>query len=112
MDTKTVLILLLVLLLIILLFVSLIRPKKVATISHIEVPQYNTTQLNVKPINKNNEKLDKYFEPITSCLPMDYPDKEIGDCPYTKPQKRDLPIANAPMCLLTKEQNMYLDKMI
>ena len=108
MDTITVLILLIVLFLIILLFVSLIKPKKVATISHIEVPQYNTTELNVKPVAKNNEKLDKYFEPITSCLPVDYPEKEIGDCPYIKPQKRDLPVANAPMCMLTKDQNMYL----
>lgn len=112
MDTKTILIILALFLIVLLVVPLLIRPKTVATRPHIEVPQYNTTELNIKPDNKNNEKLDKYFEPISSCMPIDYPEKEIGDCPFVKPQKRDLPIANVPMCFLDKADNMYLDKMI
>lgn len=101
MDTKTILIILALFLIALLVVPLLIKPKPVP-VKHIEVPQYNTTQLNVKPVNKNNEKLDKYFEPITTCLPIDYPEKEIGDCPFVKPQKRDLPIPNVPMCFFDK----------
>ena len=38
------------------------------------------------------------FFPESKSIPVDYPVKKVGCCPYSKPFSTDLPIANLPMC--------------
>ena len=103
-----------VIFIIIILIYLILRKPKVSQRQHIHIQQSdNSTKLNQRPdsnIDTNNSKeIDKYFKMPTSCIPIDYPVKKIGDCPYSKPQSIDLPIAQVPMCFANKsENNMYL----
>lgn len=82
-------------------------------------PAYHVPVHDVIVVNNNlNQKtaeevrpspdIDKYFKPAAADVRVDYPKKEIGACPYSKPQSVDLPIANAPMCFAEADQNMHL----
>jgi len=53
-------------------------------------------------------EINKFFKMPTQCVPIDYPTKKIGECPYSKPPSKDIPVANAPMCFAEKNDNMYL----
>ena len=52
--------------------------------------------------------IDKHFEKARDKIPNDYPLTEIGCCPYGKSLSTDLPIADIPMCILTKSNDMRL----
>lgn len=52
----------------------------------------------MKPEGVDNIPLDAYYTPARAKVELDYPPKEIGCCPFSKPQSKDLPIANIPMC--------------
>ena len=109
---KTIAVIFIILVIIILIFPILSKPQ-LKTERHIEVPKPSPTQLDqrTEEDKKTSKSLDTYFKPISNCLGVDYPVKNIGECPYSKPQKRDLPIANIPMCFLEKNENMYLDNL-
>jgi hypothetical protein len=57
---------------------------------------------------QQNNMLDAYFPPPKEKVPQDYPQKDIGECPYTKPQPKPLPLADVPMCIAVKSQDMML----
>lgn len=52
--------------------------------------------------------IDKHFEKPIEHIPNDYPLTQIGCCPYGKPLSSDLPMANIPMCVITKSKDMRL----
>jgi hypothetical protein len=67
--------------------------------------------LTQKPVCKekpSNPNLDKYFIEAKEEIPVDYDIKQVGDCPYSKPMSKDLPLANIPMCMAVSEENMNL----
>lgn len=49
-----------------------------------------------------NELNDYYQEP-KAVVPLDYKMKDIGECPISKSQKKNLPIVDVPMCLIVKD---------
>lgn len=52
--------------------------------------------------------LDSYYEPARNTVPEDYPVKQIGACPYTKPPSTDLPLPDMPLCVVQRSDNMKL----
>lgn len=46
------------------------------------------------------DELAAFFPPVTPEVPADYPRKSIGDCPYSRAQKTQLPLIDAPMCIM------------
>lgn len=107
---KTFLIIFIILVIIVLIF-PLIKKNKIRPKTYIEASKPSPTKLNQKTEEdkKTSKSLDNYFKPVSKCLEVDYPIKNIGECPYSKPQKRDLPIANVPMCFLEKNENIFVD---
>jgi hypothetical protein len=58
----------------------------------------------------DQETLASFYIPANDGIPEDFPVKEIGECPYSKPDSYDLPIPNLPMCLANKNGfNMKLN---
>jgi len=56
------------------------------------------------------ESLDAFFYPANEHVPEDFPVKPLGECPYSKPQQHDLPVATLPMCMADKDNyNMRLN---
>jgi hypothetical protein len=56
------------------------------------------------------ESLDTFFYPANEHVPEDYPVKPLGECPYSKAQQHDLPVATLPMCMADKDNyNMRLN---
>lgn len=47
---------------------------------------------------QSQKMLDTHFVQAEPTVPEDYPLKQVGACPYSKPLSRDLPLANVPMC--------------
>lgn len=52
--------------------------------------------------------IDGHFQKPLPTIPNDYPPTEIGCCPYGKPLSSDLPMADLPMCVITRSQDMRL----
>ena len=48
--------------------------------------------------NEAAEMLKTFYVPAQEKVPLDYPAKAIGCCPFSKPMSTDLPIGNVPMC--------------
>lgn len=44
----------------------------------------------------------QYIQQQVKTIPEDYPRKEIGACPYSKPPSTDLPMIDVPMCMMSK----------
>ena len=54
--------------------------------------------------------VDAFFYPANEHVPEDFPVKPLGECPYSKPQQHDLPVATLPMCMADKDNyNMRLN---
>lgn len=51
------------------------------------------------------EELAVFYTPANAFVPEDFPRKPVGSCPYSRPQKEDLPLANVPMCLAVNSQD-------
>jgi hypothetical protein len=59
-------------------------------------------------IARSKQMLDQQFVPASRSVPVDHPRKPIGACPFSKPLSSDLPIANMPMQLTVKSNDMRL----
>lgn len=57
-----------------------------------------------------NIMLDSYYIPAKETVPENYPRKAIGDCPYTKHQSTDLPLANVSLCGINKGKPMRMSE--
>lgn len=57
---------------------------------------------------RSQASIDAHFQQPKTEIPNDYPLTQIGCCPYGKPLSRDLPIADIPMCVVTKSNDMRL----
>ncbi len=88
-----------------LLLIILFYPKSTSKIVYGDT--YIPPSKNIEK-NKSSEMLKTYYVNAKKHIPDDYPKKEIGDCPYTKPQKEDMPIMNIPMCIAEKSESMKL----
>jgi uncharacterized protein (DUF58 family) len=53
--------------------------------------------------------LNNYYQPAAPTVPVDYPRKAIGACPYSKPPSTDLPIVNTPMCVSVTDRRRFKD---
>ena len=54
----------------------------------------------IKNITPDESLIRKYYsEPSTNEVPLNNKQLPIGTCAISKPMSRDLPVANAPMCL-------------
>lgn len=69
-----------------------------------------------KPVEKKIEEpksgLDDYYQPAKEKVDLDYPPKNIGCCPFSKPMSKDLPIANVPMCYAANNKSYLENKAI
>lgn len=54
------------------------------------------------------KELAKFYKPAKKEVPVDFPRKPVGACPYSRSQKQDLPLANVPMCIAQKSDTMKL----
>jgi hypothetical protein len=70
----------------------------------------NTNTNNLDPVNANI-MLDQFYIPASNFVPEDYPRKQIGECPYSKKQSTDLPLANVSLCGINKGKPMKLSQM-
>jgi hypothetical protein len=61
-----------------------------------------------QPPATNQDHLNKFFKPATKKVATDYPTKQIGECPYSKPMSTDTPIGNIPMYFAENSANMRL----
>lgn len=50
--------------------------------------------------------LKKQYAPAAPSVPQDYPRKEIGSCPYSKPMSEALPLSNVPMCIAARPETL------
>jgi len=58
----------------------------------------------------DDEGLASFYIPAKDTIPEDYPVKQIGECPYSKMQARDVPIGNVPQCMAEKDNyNMRIE---
>lgn len=48
------------------------------------------------------QMLASQYEPARSVVPEDYPTKQIGECPISKPMSTNLPMVDVPMHMLSK----------
>jgi type II secretory pathway pseudopilin PulG len=62
----------------------------------------------VKNLTPDDAMVATYYKDGNECVPMQYPKLSIGACPYSKPMSTDLPLANVPMCMATRNENMKL----
>jgi len=71
------------------------------------------TDKDVQQLEKKESKvlLNSFYKPAGKSVPVDYPRKKVGDCPFSKPQSRDLPIVDVPMCFAVSENNMHISTM-
>jgi hypothetical protein len=44
--------------------------------------------------------LAQHYVPAKDAVPVNYPRKAIGDCPFSKPQSTALPAVDVPLCML------------
>ena len=58
---------------------------------------------------KAQQMLAAQYEPARETIPEDFPLKEIGDCPLSKPMSTNLPMANIPMYMLTESGTCTLN---
>lgn len=69
------------------------------------IPEYHEPTFND---NSSREMLESHYQEASPFIPVDYPQKDIGECPYSKPQASDLPIVDIPMCVITSKRSMRL----
>lgn len=46
----------------------------------------------------------QFYKPAEPQVKLDYPPKNIGCCPFSKPMSKALPMADVPMCLAGQDQ--------
>lgn len=51
---------------------------------------------------ESRRMLDAHYENAKESVPEDFPRKQVGDCPYSKPMSSDLPMRDIPRCIMTK----------
>ena len=69
----------------------------------------NSRQIGPIGVKQDEETLASFYVPSNDNIPIDYPLKLVGECPYSKSLSSDLPVANVPLCLAEKDNfNMKL----
>ena len=59
----------------------------------------------VRNLEPEPEMIDKFYKDLNSDVPVNNKQLPIGACPYSRPMSRDLPVANAPMCMAMREDS-------
>lgn len=89
-------------------------PKKFISIPIKTVTPTPSPDQMIKEEMKRTEEADKrmldaHYVAARSAIPVDYPIKPIGSCPFSKPLSEDLPLADIPMCMAAKaSSDMHL----
>ncbi len=52
--------------------------------------------------------LDSQFQPVSDTVPVNYPKKPIGACPYAKPPSTALRLTDTPMCVSVQQHDMQM----
>jgi hypothetical protein len=73
-----------------------------------EITEKDVQQLEVK---ESKVLLNNFYKPANRSVPVDYPRKKVGECPFSKPQSMDLPVVDVPMCFAVSENNMRITTM-
>lgn len=75
------------------------------------IPKKNNinTLDNMNPVDANI-MLNEFYTPALNTVPENYPRKNIGECPYSKKQSTDLPLANVSLCGINKGKPMRLSE--
>lgn len=55
--------------------------------------------------------LDQQFQPAPDTIPVNYPRKPIGACPYAKAPSTALRMADTPMCVSVQEHDMRMSSL-
>lgn len=60
--------------------------------------------------NEDSDSLASFYQPANEGVPENFPVKPLGDCPYSKAQQHDIPVANLPMCMANQDHyNMRIN---
>ena len=59
----------------------------------------------VRNLEPEPSMIDTYYKDANSDIPINNKQLPIGACPYSRPMSRDLPVANAPMCMATRDDS-------
>lgn len=59
----------------------------------------------VKNITPEPDMIAKYYTSTQNDVPLNNALRPIGACPISRPMSRDLPVANAPMCMATRDDS-------
>lgn len=100
-----------VLLILFVLFVvlpSIFAPVPKTPILHVTAQLPAVQEQRAVENTNSRQMLDAHYQAARETVPENYPRKEIGACPYSKPPSTDLPMANVPMCIAVQTDNMHL----
>ena len=59
----------------------------------------------VRQLEPEQSMIDKYYTNQSQDVPMNNKKLPIGSCPISRQMSRDLPVANAPMCMAIREDS-------
>jgi hypothetical protein len=59
----------------------------------------------VRHLEPEPAMIDKYYKDTNINVPVNNKKLPIGACPFSRPMSRDLPVANVPMCMATRDDS-------
>ena len=59
----------------------------------------------VRNLTPEPSMISKYYTDSHNAVPLNNAQMPIGACPISRPMSRDLPVANAPMCMAVREDS-------
>ena len=59
----------------------------------------------MRQLEPEQSMIDKYYTNQNQDVPMNNKKLPIGACPISRQMSRDLPVANAPMCMAVSENS-------
>ena len=59
----------------------------------------------VRQLEPEQHMIDKYYTNQNQDVPINNKRLPIGECPISRPMSRDLPVANAPMCMAVRDDS-------
>jgi hypothetical protein len=76
------------------------KPREIAFLMPATAPG-NGTAPAALPVHNG---LLQFYKPAEPQVKLDFPPKNIGCCPFSKPMSKALPMADVPMCLAGQEE--------
>jgi hypothetical protein len=102
--------------LLVFIFVLIVLPNILPANPHVYEPEKivdvvvipTQADLEKEHVDESRVMLEQQFQPASDTVPVNYPVKPIGSCPYVKPPSTDLRMRDTPMCVSVQEHDMRL----